>query len=65
MKCSQAVIVVMRGQIAKKGERQESSQGPGEKDGAEHLLKAFAARDTQSHVHTSVGDNARCHLLMR
>lgn len=29
MKCSQAVIVVMRGQIAKKGERWESSGGPG------------------------------------
>lgn len=36
----------------------------GEEDGAEHLLKAFATRDAQSHVHTRVGDNARCHLLM-
>lgn len=48
MKCSQAVIVVMRGQIAKKGEQWRT----GEEDGAEHLLKAFATRDAQSHVHT-------------
>lgn len=35
-----------------------------EEDGAERRLKAFPARDAQSHVHTRVGDDARRHLLM-